>query len=190
MIDIPCIIFAGGKSSRMGEDKALLPFGGFSTITEFQLNKLQKIFNNVYISCKNKNKFTFDAHFIEDIESDGIYAPTIGFVSSFNYLDSQRIFVISVDTPFINSKEIEKIVDADNNSLDATVASLKGKMQPLCGLYHSSLKENFLDMLKTNNHKLGLLLKDVRTLYIDFNDEQKFLNLNDPSQYKKALTLI
>ncbi len=30
--DIPLVIFAGGKSSRMGKDKALLPFGGYSTL--------------------------------------------------------------------------------------------------------------------------------------------------------------
>ena len=53
MIDIPCVIFAGGKSSRMGEDKALLAFGEFPTLTQFQLNKLQKIFKNVH---QNKNE--------------------------------------------------------------------------------------------------------------------------------------
>jgi len=59
VIDIPCVIFAGGKSSRMGEDKSLLPFSSFKTLTEFQLSRLSKIFKNVYISTKEKNKFEF-----------------------------------------------------------------------------------------------------------------------------------
>ncbi|MDQ1268445.1 MAG: molybdenum cofactor guanylyltransferase, partial [Campylobacterota bacterium] len=69
MFDIPCVIFAGGKSSRMGKDKSLLPFGTFDTLTEFQLNRLGKIFKNVYISCKEKSKFNFEAEFIEDIKT-------------------------------------------------------------------------------------------------------------------------
>lgn len=43
LLDIPCVIFAGGKSSRMGEDKALLPFGNFKTLTQYQLTRLQKV---------------------------------------------------------------------------------------------------------------------------------------------------
>ena len=106
MIDIPCIIFAGGKSSRMGEDKALLPFGEFSTLTEFQLHKLQKIFTHVYISCKDKNKFHFKAQFIEDIQSHNVYAPTTGFLAVFEKFQFSKFFVLSVDTPFVNKNEI------------------------------------------------------------------------------------
>jgi len=36
------IIFAGGKSSRMGRDKALLPFGGYDTLTEYQYRRLSQ----------------------------------------------------------------------------------------------------------------------------------------------------
>ena len=94
MIDIPCVIFAGGKSSRMGEDKALLPFGDFPTLTQFQLNKLQKIFNNVYISCKDSSKFDFlkeneDAKFIEDVKTEDTFAPTTGFIAIFEKLKNK-----------------------------------------------------------------------------------------------------
>ena len=73
MYDIPCVIFAGGKSSRMKKDKSLLPFGGFDTLTQFQLFCLQKLFKTVYISCKDKSKFNFEASFIEDLKSDNIF---------------------------------------------------------------------------------------------------------------------
>ena len=82
MIEIPCVIFAGGKSSRMGRDKSLLPFGGFETLTQYQYERLKKIFANVYISCKNRSKFDFDANFIEDDADFNTYAPTSGFISA------------------------------------------------------------------------------------------------------------
>ncbi len=191
MIDIPCIIFAGGKSSRMGEDKALLPFANSSTLTEYQLQKLQKLFKNVYISCKTKEKFDFNASFIEDIKtSENIFAPTTGFVAIFKELKEERFFAISVDSPFISKEIIEKIIEKDSLHVDATIAKTAFGMQPMCGIYHRSLEKKFLYMLKENNHKLGYLLKTSNTNFIEFEDEKTFLNLNNPQEYQEALTLI
>jgi len=190
MYDIPCVIFAGGKSSRMGEDKSLLPFGGFDTLAEFQLSRLSKIFKTVYISCKDKNKFNFDANFIEDIKTDNIFAPTAGFLAIFNTLACGNIFVISVDSPFISEDEIKKLISNDNPHADATIATFSDKVQPMCGIYHRSLESEFKKMLKEDNHKLGFLLKNSNTTYVDFENEEPFLNLNNPDEYKKALTLI
>ena len=190
MFDIPCIIFAGGKSSRMGEDKALLPFGDFSTLTEFQLARLSKIFKNVHISCRSKDKFDFQAKFIEDIEINSTHAPTAGFISSFNKLGDDRFFVISVDSPLISESEILKIINSDTDEYDATIARTATGIQPMCGIYHRSLHKKFLNMFKEDNHKLGYLLKNSNTNYVDFEDERPFLNLNHPHEYQEAISLI
>ena len=110
MIDIPCVIFAGGKSSRMGEDKSLLPFGDFPTLTQFQLNRLEKLFKIVYISCKSSDKFDFEANFIEDVKTENIFAPTAGFVAIFEELKCERFFALSVDSPFITEDIIQKLI--------------------------------------------------------------------------------
>ena len=174
----------------MGEDKALLPFGGFSSLTEFQLNKLQKIFKNVYISCKNKNKFDFQAEFIEDMKTENIYAPSIGFLTSFRSLSCEKFFAISVDTPFISKDIIYALVSQDSIDVEATIATLYNKPQPMCGIYHISLEKKFLTMLETDTHKLGCLLKNSITIYVNFENETSFLNLNNPQDYAQALTLI
>jgi len=190
MLDIPCVIFAGGKSSRMKEDKALLPFGGSLTLTEFQLSRLQKIFKNVYISCKDKSKFAFKASFIEDVKSNETFAPTAGFVAVFQELKADSFFALSVDTPFIGESEIKAIVKANSSNADACIAKTAFGAQPMCGIYHRSLEEEFIQMLKANNHKLGYLLKSSKTTFIEFKDERAFLNLNHPHEYKEALKII
>jgi len=190
LIDTPCIIFAGGRSSRMGKDKALLPFASFKTLTEFQLKRLEKIFKKVYISSKDSSKFDFKASFIEDIQTDNIYAPTAGFISIFETLSEKRFFVISVDTPFITQEVIEKLFQEDMEEFDATIAYTSLGMQPMCGIYHRSLESSFKDMLQNNNHKLGFLLKNASVKKVLFEDETVFTNLNYRSEYEKALTLI
>jgi len=191
MIDIPCVIFAGGKSSRMGEDKALLPFANFNTLTQFQLSRLNKIFTNVYISCKDKNKFDFEAAFIEDIKTDNIFAPTAGFISVFNALHVEKFFALSVDSPFIDEGIINKLVEVDYPlHVDATISRTPSGIQPMCGIYHKSLQDEFQKMLQEDNHKLGFLLKNSNTKYVDFEDSNSFLNLNNPQEYQEALKLI
>ncbi len=187
MINIPCVIFAGGKSSRMGEDKSLLPFGSFATLTEFQHSRLSKIFTDVYISCKDKNKFNFDAQFIEDDNSSDTFAPTAGFIASFKALRSDNFFALSVDSPFVNESVITKLINKSHPNLDAVIAKTDQGIQPLCGIYFRSLEEKFQKMQKEDNHKLGFLLKDSSTEYLYFSDTTLFSNLNYPKEYKEAL---
>ena len=190
MFNIPCVIFAGGRSSRMGKDKSLLPFADFDTLTQFQLSRLSKLFKTVYISCKDSNKFDFSANFIEDVKTDSVYAPTAGFVAIFKELQDESFFALSVDSPFVSEKEIKELIKQDTKESDATIAKTKFAMQPMCGIYHRSLESKFLDMLESNNHKLGHLLNSSNTTFVNFDNEKPFLNLNHPHEYEKALALI
>ena len=186
MLDIPCVIFAGGRSSRMGEDKALLPFSTSKTLTEYQLHRLQNIFSHVYVSCKTKEKFDFEANFIEDIELNSLFAPSIGFISVFKRLQCERFFAISVDTPFIDLKIIQTIISRDSLHVEATIAQTVQGAQPLCGIYHISILPKLEEMLHTQNHKMNSLLRHSQTEYINFDNEQAFFNINHPYEYKKA----
>jgi len=182
---IPCIIFAGGKSSRMGEDKALLPFGTFDTLAQYQLHHLQNYFKDVYISSKTKSKFDFEANFIEDIPSE-VYAPTPAFIASLEHTQGD-IFVVSVDTPFIDAIVIEKLFAHKNKGFDAIVATTDKGTHPMCGIYSYKLLQTFKKMLLEDNHRLGYLLKTINTKYVHFDNEALFKNLNHPHEYKEAV---
>jgi len=186
LFSIPCVIFAGGKSSRMGQDKALLPFGGFTSLTEYQYQRLTKLFDNVYISAK-ENKFSFDAEVIEDTPTDNLYAPTAGFEAMFTKLDHERVFVLSVDTPFVGEKEIRALLKNDNENVDAVIAETATGSHPMCGIYHRSLLPAFKSMLKEDDHRLGKLLKMSKSKFVMFEDEAAFANLNHPHEYEDAL---
>lgn len=188
MFDLPCVIFAGGKSSRMGKDKSLLPFGNEPTLTQFQYNRLLPLFKHVAISTKSADKFDFDAPFILDpIDVD--YAPTAGFVSAFKELEDERIIVLSVDTPFVNETVFQKLLEADSPSLDAVIAKTSKGSHPMCGIYHRSLLGEFERMLHEGDHRLGKLLAKRNTLYVEFENEEPFMNLNHPDEYNLACSI-
>ncbi len=170
----------------MGQDKSLLPFGDCSSLAEYQYKRLSKLFNNVYISAK-ENKFNFKAPVIEDAQSDNVFAPTAGFVAMFQALKDERIFVLSVDTPFVGEDEIQELLKNDSEEFDAIIAKTASGSHPMCGIYHRSLLPSFETMLKENSHRLGQLLKKSKTLFVPFQKEEPFANLNHPHEYEAAL---
>ncbi len=188
MFDLPCVIFAGGKSSRMGEDKALLPFASYPTLTEYQYSRLSKLFSKVYIVTKDASKFHFQASFIEDDKDVEVFAPTAGFIAVFKTIASKKFFALSVDAPFVDTPIIKKLIDSDSDLYDATIAKTDDGIQPLCGIYHKALAQTFEQMLQENNHKLGLMLHNAHTNFVSFKDKKHFLNCNHPHEYQEALT--
>lgn len=186
MFDLPCILFAGGKSSRMGEDKSLLPFGGYPSLSEFQYNRLISWFTQVAISTKTADKFDFKADFILD-PAEVDYAPTAGFVSAFRTLESERIMVLSVDTPFVDERIFQTLLNFDNPQLDAVIAKTAEGSHPMCGIYHRSLLGEFERMLHDGDHRLGKLLASSKTCFVSFDDEAPFMNLNHPHEYQEAI---
>lgn len=177
-------IFAGGKSSRMGEDKALLPFGNYDTLTEFQHHRLSTLFQKVYISAKD-NKFDFDCRVIEDTHNES--SPLVGIISIFETLNAEEIFILSVDAPFVNRDTIEKLLSHNAHDLDAIVAQSPSGVQPLCGLYKKSILPLAYAQLEKDSHRLNDLLHLANTLFVKFDDDRPFTNLNYPKEYQEAL---
>ncbi|MGB7403441.1 MAG: molybdenum cofactor guanylyltransferase MobA [Arcobacter sp.] len=186
--DIPCVILCGGKSSRMGEDKALLPFSNYNTLTQYQFDRLKPHFKDIYLSSKT-NKFDFlKSH--ENIIYDNISdesSPLIALKSILETIKSDKVFVITVDTPFVKIDSIEKLI---NESLSNSTIAVTSREHNLCGVYNKSCLPIINEMIKENNHKIGFLLKKIELKKIEFFDENEFLNLNKKEDYQKALSLI
>jgi len=185
IIDIPCVILAGGKSSRMGEDKSLLPFKDKSSMIEYQYNKLSKIFSNIFISSKT-NKFTFNKNLNIIIDNNKtISSPMIALESIFRNLKNDKIFIITVDTPLIEKNTINNILKSCYK-YDITIAKDKNKVHNLCGVFSRGIYTNIINLLKDNNHKINYLIKNSNHKILYFDNEKQFININTKQEYQKA----
>lgn len=186
---LPCVLFAGGKSSRMGEDKAFLPFGEHDSLIQYQVQRLKEVFEHVYISAKDAKKFNFTkTAVIEDLDYNNISAPSVGFLNVFNTLkDSDAFFVLSVDAPFVNKNVIDRLLEVKTDQFDAIIIRTPSGIHPLCGIYTRSLLKPIKAMLEKSEYKLMHLLKKSKVCYIDIEDEMLLSNLNTPQEYQKAL---
>jgi len=173
----------------MGTDKALLPFGGYASLAHYQYERMQKIFATVYIGAK-EDKFDFSCKLIADSVNKECFAPSVGFVSLFEHLQAaERVFVLSVDAPFVDRSVIERLFAEDSDSLDAVIAQDASGAHPMCGIYHRSLLPHFRQMVQTDDHRLGKLLRTVRTKFVPFSDATLFVNVNDPKEYAEAKSI-
>lgn len=182
MFEIPCVILSGGKSSRMGENKALLPFENEKTLAEFQYKKFKKMFDKVYISAKDKDIFDFDFEFIQD-ENKDIFSPASAFYSVIKKLKTP-FFAVSVDTPFIDKEIVQKLITESKNI--STISKTDEKFHPLCAIYNEDILSPLKKMLSEDNHRLQFLIKQIPHKIVHFENKDKFFNINNKDDYKKV----
>lgn len=185
-ISLPCAILAGGKSSRMGRDKALLPFMGFSTLAEYQYAKMASMFQRVAISAKDGTKFPFDAPVLEDQGEE--FAPTVALKTLLENTEGPGLFVMAVDIPFVKEESIRRLTGAFDETVDAVVpATHDGQVHTLCGVYSVHLLPALEEAVARGKHKLKRLLEGANVRYLPFPDDGQFINLNRPHEYEEAL---
>ncbi len=177
------VIFAGGKSSRMGRDKALLPFGGYSTLAEYQYRRLLPLFDRVSLSAKG-DKFSFDAPRIYDRDTD-TSSPMVALASVLEQAQYDMVFVLSVDMPFVDALLIDRLYSAHADHPEARIilaASPQGT-EPLCALYHRDLIPKITARLERGEHRMHALLKETAVVEVPCDREAVFTNLNTPEEY-------
>jgi molybdenum cofactor guanylyltransferase len=204
--NITGIILAGGKSTRMGKNKSLLPLIG-KTVIEGVVELMQSIFDYVIIITNTPEEYSFiDIPMYRDIyEYKG---PLAGIHSGLSHSDTDNNFIISCDIPLMNKTMIKYIIDYKTDKL-ITVCKADGFIQQLAGRYSKSVLPVAEDFLKTNvaetrnqnqakqKCKVLSLLDEVGVEIIeaeklDIYHQYLFYNMNRPEDYemiKKRLNI-
>lgn len=175
-----CAILAGGKSSRMGRDKALLPFGDYSTLLQFQYEKFAQIFDETYISIKQK-KLDFDAQIIHD--SSDISAPIVAIIDILKTTKKPRVFVLAVDVPFFGVLQAQKLLEID---ADIVMAKSTSGVHPLAAVYSKNMLSEFENAFNNSEYSLQKIAFRNNAKTVEF-DEKYLQNLNYIDEYNLAL---
>ena len=123
------VILCGGNSTRMGTDKALLPFGD-TCLIEYLVRKFQPYFSRIYLSVKIKGDYSHLKLPVTEIPD--IYpnqGPMSGIFSGLSMIDEECAFFMSVDTPFLEPKTglalLSELGDADICTLEGKASYLE-----------------------------------------------------------------
>lgn len=195
-------ILTGGKSSRMGSDKAMLALGG-KTFVEMIAGELRKAgFENISLVGELEAAELAELaakcglNLLPDIKienADNSRASIIGLYSALKHSTSDWVFVIACDLPLINAEFTKSLESEITDSVDAIIpVQPDGRYQPFCAFYK---KENVLnaieDVIKSNNWKMTNLLSRLNTKYVKFTPETAapLFNVNTPEDLEAAIDL-
>ena len=143
--NITLIILAGGKSSRMGTDKALLEYQG-KAFVQILYDNLKNICSEVIISSNNSEIKIEEAKTVADDIKD--IGPMGGLYTCLKLSKTDFNIVVSVDTPFISAKLLTEVYE-QSQQYDISIIEHNKKTHPLIGVYHKNVVKilNFFDSL-------------------------------------------
>ncbi|UOS57161.1 molybdenum cofactor guanylyltransferase MobA [Helicobacter pylori] len=188
--DIPCVLLAGGKSSRfitnnIQINKALMPFESYSSLLEHQYMRFLKLFKKVIISAKKS--YELNAHYLLERESD-LFSPLFGIYNAFLTLQTPYIFFIPIDTPLVSFESIKALCGIKN--FRVVYAKSPTKEHYLISLWHQNNLNALSYALKTQNYRLSDLVKNTSSIAMHLDKEEEFLNLNTLKDYELAVQIL
>ncbi len=179
----PLYIFCGGKSRRMGRDKALLLHDG-ETLLNRQIRRASLFFDDV-ILLGGPNRYETSLRQIPDAIPDA--GPLSGLLAALEDAPSAQgqIAVLPVDVPFVSDETLQLLSSTQiSEKADALVLRSEERIQPLAGIYTRPMAPELRKRLENGQRMVMKFLESVRVDYSDV-EKKELLNLNAPGDIKK-----
>lgn len=195
---LTCIVLTGGKSIRLGRDKALEAFGN-GNLLEKVLSRLRLLKADVIMVANRNQDFGMlsgdpGLKLVTDIFPEK--GPLGGIYTGLSLSVTQSNLVVACDMPFLNIDLIRYMVEI-SNSYDLVVPR-KGKYyEPLHAVYSRTCLPVIEDMLRQDELQVYQILSMVKARYVE-NDEIErfdpqhlsFFNINTQADLNTARELL
>lgn len=185
------IILAGGKSSRLGREKAFLPWQG-STFIETLITNLREICQEVLLVTTPQHDLTsLPARVVHDVlpgknSLGGLYA---GLAQSNQPVN----FVCACDMPLLLPALVRDLINK-REGFDAVVPHAHDRLQPLCAVYTKACLPFIEQQLQRNELRMTAWLAQARVRLVPEAELrsidptlQSFFNVNTEEDYQKLL---
>lgn len=195
------VLLCGGLSTRMGTNKAFLPFGEY-TLMEYQVRRFRPNFEKIYLSVPKMTDFwmqlaaRLDCTAIPDcVEKIG---PLGGLYSCLSAVTEELLFFTPVDAPFTGTnaalavcRTLEQAIETNPSKYACVLKHPTRGMQPLSAAYAKTCLPVIEHMIHAENYRLRQLLTSEHTVISDILVPQEhFYNMNDMPSYYHALQML
>ena len=182
------IILAGGKNSRMGENKAFLTLDG-ERLIDRTVRLFRTLFKEVIIvTASPLDYLDQDAAIVTDIFPDK--GPLGGIYTGLFYASEEHAFVAACDMPFLNRSFIEHLI-GKSSGFDIVVPETADGPQPLHAVYSRRCLPVIRGLIERDRLKITGFYKGLRLLNISpkvtrtFDPEGRmFMNVNTPEDLR------
>ena len=191
MKDVSVFVLAGGRSSRMGSDKALLPIAGMNLL-QIAVAKAREVSPRTAI-VGSRERYAQYGEVIEDIIPG--CGPLSGIHAALRTTRSELNLILSVDMPLIAPDFLRWLTQtaASGDEL-AIVPEAHGRTQPLCSVFRPAALAQVENGLQTGEYKVDRLFSILPTRLVAEIDWRAagflpniFRNLNTPEEYEAVV---
>lgn len=182
-------VLAGGKSSRMGQNKALLTINNQRFMDK--ITEELSAFDEVLVSVASKSDYSgINLPMFEDEHKE--IGPIEGIYQIVKHASNEYVFICAVDMPFVSSKLVSYMSEFISSDYDCYVMMDEEHIHPLCAIYSKTVLPVIEKLIAADRRRLMDILNGVRTKYIKLEtscfDKKTVKNINTRDEYVK-LTL-
>jgi molybdopterin-guanine dinucleotide biosynthesis protein A len=189
--DVTAFILAGGKSTRMGSDKAFVELDGRTLLSQ-SLDLARSVTPDVRV-VGDPAKFSPFAPVVEDVFPN--CGPLAGIHAALRASPTDLNLILAVDVPFLSPALLQYLIKRARNSASATVtiAQAGGGWQPLCAVYRKQFADAAEQSLRAGHNRIDKLFEGTRTQVIREEEleaagfpAKMFRNLNTQKELANA----
>jgi molybdenum cofactor guanylyltransferase len=190
MDELSAFVLAGGQSSRMGTDKALIEIDGRPLLTR-ALALAKTVARDARV-LGSKEKFANYGEVVEDeFPNKG---PLGGIHAALRASAADLNLILAVDMPFVEARFLQYLVNAARtDSAVVTLPRAAGGWQPLCAVYRKRFADLAEQALRQGKNKIDPLFNQVELRILEEAELEKqgfplgmFRNLNTPEELRQA----
>jgi molybdenum cofactor guanylyltransferase len=182
------VILVGGKSSRMGRDKAFLRLGD-KTLFERVLELFRIYFGRIILVGNDGDRFSsYEIPIVPDIYPGSSLG---GIYTGLYHSSTEHIFVSSCDLPFPNGEILRYLCD-QRSGFDAVVTTTASGYEPLFALYSKSCLEPIKSLIEKGDFCAYAYFPQVKVRYVPYEEvahldrgKNAFVNVNTPDEFKR-----
>ena len=198
-------VLAGGRSLRMGEDKAGVMLAG-RRLLDHMLGKLRALGLRARVAGLRDPVVENAAEVFTDAHPDG--GPLSGMETALARSEAALVMVLGVDLPLLPTEFLAwMLLRASTTGAVVTMPRLLGKPQPLCAVYRRELLPGITAALEADDYKvMNMVERAIAAGRLDSFDaervaatgawrsavptHQQFMNCNTPAELKVAQRLL
>jgi len=187
-VDFPltALILAGGQSSRMGQDKALIALQGVPLLSRI-CQIAQTCTPQVYIitpwPAKYQDIVPENCQFISEVQFENASGSLVGFAQGLAQIKTDWVLLLACDLPWLRADILQtgiaQLPEIPEKAIAFLPRSPKG-WEPLCGFYRRRCLEELNQFIASGGRSFQLWLGQNSVQELTITDAQMLFNCNTP----------
>ena len=183
------LVLSGGKSTRMGTDKALIAYHGVPQ-REYLYDLLHQVCDDTFISLRKEQEEALPERMQTIVDLNEFKGPYNGLLSAHKQHPEAAWLVLACDLPLMDLEALKELIFQRDNTKQATAFALKENPlpEPLCAIWEPHSFVESLSYLKAGHGSCPRkFLINSNTKLVFPKNESVLLNANSEAEYKEAL---